>query len=89
VAEYEFPPGLNGILSTCAITLVPEYDAVIARGKAALAPGGRLAVFDLKEPGGWPEWAIRAYVAISRPLSAGGNEAREELGPAHRLDQWM
>lgn len=68
-AEYEFPPGISGILSTCAITLVPEYDAVIARGKAALASGGRLAVFDLKEPDGWPEWAIRAFVAISRPFA--------------------
>jgi len=68
-ATYEFPPGVNGILSTCAITLVPEYDEVIARGAAALAPGGRLVVFDLKEPDRWPEWAIRVYVAISRPFA--------------------
>lgn len=68
-AAYEFPPGVNGILSTCALTLVPEYDEVIARGKEALAPGGRIAVFDLKEPARWPEWAIRAYVAISRPFA--------------------
>jgi demethylmenaquinone methyltransferase/2-methoxy-6-polyprenyl-1,4-benzoquinol methylase len=68
-AAYDFPHGVNGILSTCAITLVPEYDEVIARGAAALATGGRLVVFDLKEPGRWPEWAIRAYVAISRPFA--------------------
>jgi ubiquinone/menaquinone biosynthesis C-methylase UbiE len=68
-ATYEFPPGVDGIVSTCAITLVPEYDDVIARGAAALAPGGRFVVFDLKEPDRWPEWAIRAYVAISRPFA--------------------
>ena len=30
-AEYDFPVGVNGILSTFALTLVPEYDQVIAR----------------------------------------------------------
>lgn len=68
-ATYGFPPAVNGILSTCAITLVPEYDEVIARGAAALAPGGRLVVFDFKEPDRWPEWAIRAFVLISRPFA--------------------
>lgn len=68
-ADYAFPAGVDGILSTCALTLVPEYDDVIARGCDALRPGGRLAVFDLKEPACWPEWAIRAYVAISRPFA--------------------
>lgn len=68
-ATYDFSPGVNGILSTCAITLVPEYDEVIARGAAALAPGGRLVVFDFKEPDRWPEWAIRTFVALSRPFA--------------------
>lgn len=68
-AEYDFPPGVDGILSTCAITLVPEYDEVIARGADALAPGGRFVVFDLKEPPRWPEWAIEAFVAVSRPFA--------------------
>lgn len=68
-ASYEFPPGIDGVVSTCAITLVPEFDDIIARGAAALAPGGRFVVYDLKEPERWPEWAIRAYVAISRPFA--------------------
>lgn len=68
-AEYAFPSGVDGILSTCALTLVPEYDDVIARGAAALAPGGRFVVFDLKEPERWPEWAIEAFVAVSRPFA--------------------
>lgn len=68
-ATYDFPVGVSGILSTCAITLVPEYDAVIARGAAELAPGGRFVVFDFKEPERWPEWAIEAFVALSRPFA--------------------
>ncbi len=77
-AEYDFPAGVNGILSTCALTLVPEYDEVIARGAVALASGGRLAVFDLKEPARWPEWAIRGYVAISRPFAVTRDLGRRE-----------
>ena len=68
-ATYEFQSGVDGILSTCAITLVREYDDVIARGANALAPGGRLVVFDLKEPDRWPGWAIETYVALSRAFA--------------------
>ena len=31
-ASYPFPDGLDGILSTFALTLVPEYEEIIARG---------------------------------------------------------
>jgi len=49
-ARYRFPENISGILSTFAITLVPEFDEVIRRGSAALAPGGRLAILDFKLP---------------------------------------
>ena len=42
-SRYDFPPGMNGTLSTFALTLVPEYHAVVARGARALAPGGRFS----------------------------------------------
>src|SRR6266516_3077142 len=50
LAEYSFPIGVAGILSSYAITLVPEFDRVIQRGAAALHPGGRLAILDFKKP---------------------------------------
>ncbi len=59
LAEYSFPTRAAGILSTYAITLAPEFDAVIRRGAEALHPGGRLAVLDFKKPDHWPEWLIR------------------------------
>jgi len=68
LAEYAFPPGAGGILSTLAITLVPEFDAVIRRGAAALRPGGRLAVFDMKLPEGWPGWLVRFAAWVNRPF---------------------
>lgn len=60
-ASYEIPPGVNGVISTLAITLVPEYDAVIARGREALPNGGRFAVFDFKYP---ERWYVRPLVPL-------------------------
>lgn len=65
---FRFPETVNGILSTFAITLVPEFDAVIARGAGALKPGGRWVVLDLKKPLHWPEWLIRFYVWLTKPF---------------------
>lgn len=60
LAEYSFPTtGVAGIMSSYAITLVPEFDRVIQRGAEALRPGGRLAILDFKKPRYWPEWLIR------------------------------
>lgn len=69
-AVFEFPDRVGGILSTFALTLVPEYDSVIAHGARALAPGRRFAVADLK----MPEWAgarlcARALVPFYRPFA--------------------
>jgi len=68
LAAYEPPAGLAGALSTFAITLVPEYDAVIARVAASLRPGGRLAIFDFKEPTAWPRWLVRFAAWANRPF---------------------
>lgn len=67
-AAYEFPPGCRGIFSTLALTLVPEYDSLIARATAALAPGGRFAVCDFKLPPRWPRWLVSLWVRASRPF---------------------
>src|SRR6201996_8782783 len=50
-ANFDFPAGAAAILSTYALTQVPEGAEVIAHGAAALAPGGRWAVLDLQVPG--------------------------------------
>ncbi len=67
-AEYEFPPALDGIVSSFALTLVPEFDEVVRRAAAALAPGGRLAVLDFKRPERTPEWLVRLGVLLNRPV---------------------
>ena len=67
-AKYDFPRGFNGILSTFAITLIPEYDQIIKRGSDALDPGGRFAILDFKEPAGKPRWLTAVLVALTRPF---------------------
>jgi demethylmenaquinone methyltransferase/2-methoxy-6-polyprenyl-1,4-benzoquinol methylase len=49
-AAFEFPDEVGAILSTYALTQVPGSDEVVANGAAALAPGGRMAILDLRLP---------------------------------------
>ena len=68
-AEYDFPEGLGGVLSTFAITLIPEYDQVIKKASEALAPGKRCVILDLKKPGGnLPSWMMNLAVLITKPF---------------------
>lgn len=67
LAEYVFPEGSHGILSTLALTLVPEYERVIRAASLSLGAGGRLAIMDMKEPDGWPKWLVRFAAWLNRP----------------------
>jgi demethylmenaquinone methyltransferase/2-methoxy-6-polyprenyl-1,4-benzoquinol methylase len=69
-AGFYFPDEVNAILSTYALTQVPECAEVIAHGARALSVGGRWAVLDLKVPGNTPEWIARLGTAIVRPFAA-------------------
>ena len=67
-SEYEFPKDIDGVISSFAITLVPQYDHVIRKGAEALAPGGRFVILDLKLPENWPAWLVKIGVALTRPF---------------------
>jgi ubiquinone/menaquinone biosynthesis C-methylase UbiE len=69
-AEFEFPTGADAILSTYALTQVPDSTAVIAHGAAALSGGGRWVVLDLKVPGTTPRWLTQLGTAAVRPFAA-------------------
>ena len=62
-ADFEFPTEVDAILSTYALSQVPECAEVIAHGAAALSPGGRWVVLDLKLPRNTPRWLTQLGIA--------------------------
>ena len=64
VAEYKFPKDIDCIISTYAITLVPQYDDVIRKGAAALKMKGRFVILDFKKPKNWPSWLVRLAINL-------------------------
>jgi demethylmenaquinone methyltransferase/2-methoxy-6-polyprenyl-1,4-benzoquinol methylase len=62
-ADFEFPSEIDAILSTYALSQVPECAQVIARGAAALCAGGRWVVLDLKMPANTPRWQTQLGIA--------------------------
>jgi demethylmenaquinone methyltransferase/2-methoxy-6-polyprenyl-1,4-benzoquinol methylase len=69
-AAFEFPAEVDAILSTYALTQVPECAQVIARGAAALSETGRWVVLDLKFPTNSPRWLTQLGTAVVRPFAS-------------------
>lgn len=47
-SKFEFPPSVDAVISTFAITLIPGYDEIIQRAVAALKTGGRIVIMDFR-----------------------------------------
>jgi demethylmenaquinone methyltransferase/2-methoxy-6-polyprenyl-1,4-benzoquinol methylase len=69
-AEFDFPDEVDAILSTYALSQVPECGDVIARGAAALSRGGRWVVLDLEVPDNAPQWLAQFGSALVRPFAS-------------------
>jgi demethylmenaquinone methyltransferase/2-methoxy-6-polyprenyl-1,4-benzoquinol methylase len=69
-AAFEFPGEADAILSTYALTQVPDCRDVIAHGAAALSAGGRWVVLDLKVPDHAPRRLAQLGVAAVRPFAS-------------------
>ncbi len=68
--DYTFPAEVDAILSTYAISHLPDCAGVIARGAEALDRGGSWAVLDLKAPDDAPRMLARLGVALGRPFGS-------------------
>jgi ubiquinone/menaquinone biosynthesis C-methylase UbiE len=68
--DFGFPTEVDAILSTYALSQVPECAEVIARGAAALSEGGRWVVLDLKVPDNTPGWLVQLGTAGLRPFAS-------------------
>jgi len=67
-AEFRFPQDVDGIISTFAITLCPEFDKVILNGCKSLKPGRRWVILDLKMPDNWLSFFTPLFIFLSRPF---------------------
>jgi demethylmenaquinone methyltransferase/2-methoxy-6-polyprenyl-1,4-benzoquinol methylase len=74
-AGFDFPLDVDAILSTYALSQVPECAEVVAHGAAALAEGGRWVVLDLKVPDNTPGWLADLGSALVRRFAS--------------IDQWV
>jgi ubiquinone/menaquinone biosynthesis C-methylase UbiE len=87
VLDYHFPANVNRVISTFALSLIPECDLVIQRAARALAPGGRLALLELQVPDNWPGWLINLAIALVRPFAL--TEEWLERRPWHTIRRAM
>lgn len=78
-AVFEFPQPVDGVISTFALTLVPEYDQVIENAARALGKGRRLVIMDFKRPN-WPAWVIDLFAVITRPFGVTRDLGERHLG---------
>jgi demethylmenaquinone methyltransferase/2-methoxy-6-polyprenyl-1,4-benzoquinol methylase len=68
--DFDFPHRVDAILSTYALSQIPECAEVIARGAAALSTSGRWVVLDLKVPDRTPGWVARLGTAAVRRFAS-------------------
>jgi len=67
-SQFELPQGVDGILSTFALTLMPAYEEIIRRSGQALASGGRLVILDMKLTTGALSFLNPVGVLITKPF---------------------
>jgi ubiquinone/menaquinone biosynthesis C-methylase UbiE len=101
-ASYGFPTQVDGILSTFALTFVPQAQLVIQNGCRALAPGRRWVVLDMAWPAAWPVWlhpllfflrlsryGISEEVIRRRPWQTVWSTMQQSLNEVERQLFWM
>jgi demethylmenaquinone methyltransferase/2-methoxy-6-polyprenyl-1,4-benzoquinol methylase len=84
-AAFEFPAEVDAIISTFALTQVPGCADVIANGAAALRPGGRWTVLDLKLPDRAPRRLAQLGVSAEWIARRPWDEIRAAM-EAHLVD---
>lgn len=87
-ANYHFPLEVDGIISTWAMTLIPEYDQVIQNGCQALSPAKRWCILDLRKPDNWLSFAapLLSFLFI-RPF--GGNLKMADRHPWEPIQEHL
>ena len=67
--QYTFPHGVDAIISTYALSLIPEARQVIEKAVEALTLSGRMAVLDFQVPAAWPTWLVSLGLLTIKPFA--------------------
>jgi len=100
--QYQFPTQVDGILSTFALSFVPQAKLVIQNGCRALAPGRHWVVLDMAWPAALPMWlypllfflrlsssGISGEVIRRRPWQTVWSTMQQSLVEVERQPFWM
>ena len=68
VTKYMYPKKLTGVISTFAITLIPEYEDIIKKVSESLLKDKKFVILDLKKPNNWPLWLVKIGVFFAKPF---------------------
>ena len=86
---FAFPEAVDAILSTFALTLVPEFDEIVRNGALALRPGKRFVVLDFKRPSGWIMDKAAPLLAKLLTGPFGGTIEMASRKPWQSLDKYL
>ena len=67
IERFDFPDGINGLISTGVFGYLEEREIVLRKIANALVTGGKLVIVDGKRPDKWPGWLFKMFVKISSP----------------------
>jgi demethylmenaquinone methyltransferase/2-methoxy-6-polyprenyl-1,4-benzoquinol methylase len=90
VAIYDIPKNIDGVISTFALTYSNKYDKVISQSYAALKPGKKFALLDIKMSSGrarifWPllEFSTRPFGGLKEYVKKHPWESVEKYFDEH------
>jgi demethylmenaquinone methyltransferase/2-methoxy-6-polyprenyl-1,4-benzoquinol methylase len=78
MTRFEPPRGLDGILSTYAMSVIPDHDTVIKRCAQALPSGGRLVILDVKVTSGVPVFLTPLWMLLTKPFTDNHKASHQE-----------
>jgi len=99
-SQFEFPENVNAVLSTYAMTLVPNCGHVVSNACESLSPKGRIVVLDMAWPRYCPMWGryilffLRSYgvtaeVLRRRPWEVVQKAMEENLTDITQKNYWF
>lgn len=67
--SFQFPDKIDGIISTFALSLMPDIPGIIQNGRRVLSVGNRWVVLDLKMPSNWLSHLWPVILPIVKPFA--------------------